>query len=88
MAEQVLGVLFLNKRVTPSGKEYYSGKTEGQDEFNLIAWINTSKAGKQYLTLKIRETETSEELKKSVEKLETDRKAEVDTNVDSNDLPF
>lgn len=52
MAYKKLGVIFLTKlQKTEDGKEYYSGKSEGQNEFDVKAFVNTSKTGTKYLSV-------------------------------------
>lgn len=52
MAFKKLGVIFTNKALeTKNGQKYYSGKLEGTDEFNIMAFVNTSKNGTKYLSL-------------------------------------
>lgn len=49
-----IGVVFTSTVLTTkSGKEYFSGKTEGagEDEFDLMVFKNKSKGGKPYLSI-------------------------------------
>lgn len=52
MAFQNFGVIFVNKKQTSKkGAEYFSGKTEGSEEFDLMAFIKESKSGVKYLSV-------------------------------------
>lgn len=87
--DKTIGVIFLgSKRTTPKGNEYYTGKLDGSEEFDLIAWVNTSKSGKQYLLIKQREIQKKEEEETNGVKSNYDGIAIDGETVDVNDLPF
>lgn len=54
VAFKKIGVIFLSRTLmTKTGKAYFSGKTEDAEDgqFNLMAYLNTAKSGKKYLSV-------------------------------------
>lgn len=94
---QQIGVIFFSKRLkTKKGNEYYSGRLEGSQGFNLMAFVKTSKGGKKYLSLvevEDRQGDKQEELeeeqtKEAPVRVETKVKSNKETIIDPDDLPF
>lgn len=68
-----VGVIFLSKRLTSKGgNEYYSGKLEGSEGFNLMGFLKESQSGTKYMSLVATDDEESNkpevEVKKEVKK--------------------
>lgn len=52
MGLENVAVLFVDKaNETRKGAKYYSGKSEGSEEFDLMAFVRQSKTGKKYLSI-------------------------------------
>ena len=75
------GVLFRNETSTPENKQpYFSGNCEvNGKKMQLAAWIQESKNGKKFLSLKFQEPMRKEEV---------NAKANDNTSVSSGDIPF
>lgn len=95
-----VGVIFLSKKLTSKGgNEYYSGKLEGSEEFNLMGFLKESQSGTKYMSLVATD---DEEQKPEVEVKETEEKKEApkktftvtkgadnsESMIDPNTLPF
>lgn len=87
--DEKIGVIFLGTpRMTPKGNKYYVGKTEGSEEFDLTAWVNVSRSGNEYLTIKKKEIVKKEEQEPSVAGIIQAQTALDNETVEPSDLPF
>lgn len=95
-----VGVIFLSKKLTSKGgNEYYSGKLEGSEGFNLMGFLKESQSGTKYMSLVATDDEEQKpevEVKDKEEKKEAPKKTftttkganNVETIIDPDDLPF
>lgn len=96
-----VGVIFLSKKLTSKGgNEYYSGKLEGSEGFNLMGFLKESQSGTKYMSLVATDDEESNqpevEVKDKEEKKEAPKKTFAVTKgadnsesiIDPNTLPF
>lgn len=74
-----VGVIFLSKRLTSKGgNEYYSGKLEGSEGFNLMGFLKESQSGTKYMSLVA--TDDEESNKPEVEVKDKEEKKEAPKN--------
>lgn len=94
---KTIGAVFLTKKLTTkAGHEYYSGKTEGSEEFNMMAFVKESKAGNKYLSLVRTDLDdegqgAKREAKTTENPIQRELPKEADNSesiIDPNDLPF
>lgn len=95
---QQIGVIFFSKRLkTKKGNEYYSGRLEGSQGFNLMAFVKTAKSGTKYLSLVEVEDRQAEDKQGEIEekptennpiRVETKVKSNEEQIIDPDDLPF
>lgn len=73
-----VGVIFLSKKLTSKGgNEYYSGKPEGSEGFNLMGFLKESQSGTKYMSLVATD---DEEQKPEVEVKDKEEKKEAPKN--------
>jgi hypothetical protein len=85
MAFKNIAVIFIGKKLTSkNGKTYFSGKTEGSEDFDIMAFLNESKDGRtKYLSV----TQVTKD--KNYKSRQTNKSEEFsDEQVDPDDLPF
>lgn len=95
---QQIGVIFFSKRLkTKKGNEYYSGRLEGSQGFNLMAFVKTAKSGTKYLSLVEVEDRQMGNKQEEIEerstetnpiRVETKVKSNEEQIIDPDDLPF
>lgn len=96
---QQIGVIFFSKRLkTKKGNEYYSGRLEGSQGFNLMAFVKTAKSGTKYLSLvevkdrqagdRQEEVVEEEQVKAEPIQVKTKIKSNEETMIDPDSLPF
>ena len=93
-----IGVVFLSKKLTSkSGNEYFSGKLEGAEGFNLMGFLKESASGTKYMSLVATddeeqkpEVEVKEEKKEAPKKTFTVTKGADNSEsiIDPDSLPF
>lgn len=92
-----IGVIFLSKKLTTKkGHAYYSGKTEGAEGFNLMAFVRESKTGSKYLSLVTFDDEPTKQEKQPEVQVKTQTAKDPQMNImdntesiiDPDDLPF
>lgn len=89
-----IGVIFTSKKLTSkNGKEYFSGKLEGSEGFNLMAFVGESAKGVKYLSLveveDVQVKENKEEAKVVTQKpVIKSNKDNTEKIIDPDDLPF
>lgn len=91
-----IGVIFLSKKLTSkSGNEYYSGKLEGAEEFNLMGFLKESASGTKYMSLVATDEEENKSKAESGEAAVKPKPVKqgnlldnTETIIDPDDLPF
>ena len=80
------GVLFQNEKTKETQPDYTGSIVVEKKEYRISAWNNTSKAGKEYKSIKVTTLEEAEEYKKTGPTDKPDHISEPKTFKD--DIPF